>query len=80
MICVISLEILKNQLEQEYATFVHVIFCLFSNEMIHIPVQIYFFVLIGSHRLYSLCMSDYISTIPLVTNYAIIIFFYHMYW
>ena len=34
---------LKNQYEQEYATFVHVIFFLFSNEMIHIPVQIDFF-------------------------------------
>ena len=33
---------LKNQYEQEYATFVHVIFCLFSNEIIYIPVQIDF--------------------------------------
>ena len=47
---------LKNQFEQEYVTFVHVIFCLFSNEIMHIPVQIDFFILIGSHILYSLCM------------------------
>ena len=33
---------LKNQFEQEYVTFVHVIFCLFSNEIIYIPVQIDF--------------------------------------